>query len=171
MFELSNHQAKIANFTPRAEKHGDENVPAGSVRIEVTAHSSILDTLDPGLRTFLFRKPGVGEQPSLIEGDNLTSLARPSLKPLKLDEDFPGYTLEINTGLDMSEPLRLVDVELSSFSIEAMNGGSVTVAFSAACHPDADESGALCQLIQNVVDVTLVPPKAGEEQKPQSLAA
>lgn len=160
MFALKNHLAKIASFNPRAEKHGEDNVPAGDIKFEVTAHSSVLDEFHGGFRKFLFCRPRAGEQPGLpfSEGDNLTSLSLPNLKPQRLAEDFPGYTLQIASGLDTGEPLKLTEVELSNFVFEPLNGGSVTITFSATCHPDADASGELCQLIQNVVDITLTPP-------------
>lgn len=32
-------------------------------------------------------------------------------------------------------------------------------------HPDGRTSGKLCQLIQETVEITLVPPEAGEKQE------
>lgn len=161
-FALSKHQAKIASFNPRAEKHGDENVPAGDIKFEVKAHSSVLDLFDKSYRKFLYRKAAVGEQPGLplSDGDDLTQLAKPNLKPLRLDEDFPGYTLTLHTGLDMSEPWEFDDVELSNFTFEAIEGGSVAITFNATVHGDAESFGEICQQIQNVVDIGLEPPKA-----------
>jgi hypothetical protein len=165
-FTLKKQQAKISSFNPRAEKHGDENVPAGDIKFEVKAHSSVLDTFDPSYRPFLFRKADlVGEQQPLLEGDKLTALSKPNLKPLSLDEDFPGYTLTIGSGLDSIEPLVLTDVELSSFKFEAIEGGSVSITFNATVHGDADDFGAICQQIQNLVDITLDPPKAEAQQQ------
>ena len=89
------------------------------------------------------------------------------LKPLSLEEDFPGYTLRIESGLDMSDPLTLNDVELSGFKFEAIEGGSVGITFSATVHGDADDFGAICQQIQNVVDVSLEPPRAESQRQAQ----
>jgi hypothetical protein len=123
---------------------------------------------DPSYRPFLFRKAEhAGDQPSLIEGDNLTSLAKPNLKPLRLDEDFPGYVVRIGSGLELGSDLVLKDAELSNFVFEAIEGGSVSISFSATVHPDADQSGELCQQIQNLVDLTLEPPVAAEQQQAQ----
>lgn len=162
-FSLSKHPCKISSFNPRAEKHGEENVPAGDIKFETRVHSSVLDLFDSSYRPFLFRTAeSSGDQPALLPGDKLTALAKPKLAPLSLKEDWPGYRLEIGSGLDIAEPLVLTEVELSSFRIEAMEGGSVALSFTATAHPDADASGALCQAIQNTVDVTLVPPAAPE---------
>ncbi len=164
MFALQDHDAKVASFNPRAEKHGEENVPAGDIKFEIAAHSSILDAFHSGYRKFLFRKPGVGEQPGLpfADGDDLTALAQPNLEPLKLKEEFPGYSLKITSNLGFSEPITLGDVELSNFTIKPINGGSVNLSFSATCHPGEDQAGKLCQLIQNACVVTLEPPSKGK---------
>ena len=162
MFGLTKHPTKVSSFNPRAEKHGEENVPAGDITFETRVHSSVLDQFDPSYRKFLFRKADAsGDQQPLLEGDTLIAVAKPKLGPLKLNEEFPGYTLKIESGLELSKPLVLSDVELSNFRIEPMEGGSVSLKFNATAHPDADDAGLLCQVIQNTVEITLEPPKAG----------
>lgn len=172
MFNLENHPAKIASFNPRAEKHGDENVIAGDLKFEVTCGNGALDHFDKALRKMLCRKPASGEQSDLplSDTDGLTQRKLPHLAPLKWDEDFPGYTLSITTGLALDEALKLSDVELSGFVFEALDGGSVSITFRASFHPDGRTSGKLCQLIQETVDITLTPPDAGEPAQ-QKLAA
>lgn len=100
MFSLENQQAKIASFNPRAEKHGEENVPSGDLKLEVTCANAMLDHFDKGLRKMLYRKPASGEQTDLplSDTDGLTQRKFPHLSPLKWDEDFPGYTLSIDSG-------------------------------------------------------------------------
>jgi len=171
MFRIENQQVKICNFNIRAEKHGDENVKAGDLKIECTMHSSVLDCFDKGIRKLLYRKPASGEQTDLPLGDDgLTARKLPRLAPLKWDEDFPGYELSIVTGLAVDEVLKLDDVELSNFVFEAMDGGSVAITFRASAYPDGRTSGKLCQLVQETVEITLIPPDAGESTQ-QKLAA
>lgn len=165
MFELKNHEAKVASFNPRCEKHGQENVMAGDLKVECTGHSSLLDHFDKSLRKTLYRKPAPGEQTDLPLGDdNLTQRKLPRLAPLRWDEDFPGYKLHIVTGLAVDEVIELDDVELSSFVFEALDGGSVSITFRASFHPDGRTSGKLCQLIQETVEITLIAPEAGQQQ-------
>lgn len=163
MFKLEKQSCKVDDFNPRAERHGDENVPAGTITLSTRVHSSVLDQFDPSYRPFLFRKADAGgDQQPLLPGDDMTALAKPNLKPLALDEDFPGYTLEISSGLDLSKPLVLREAKVSNFRFEPIAGGSVALKFSVAVHPDADEAGALCTAIQRIVDVTLTPPGASD---------
>lgn len=162
-FQLPKTLATIDSFTPRAEKHGKENKPAGTLKISLTAHNTILDCFGTGFRLFLFRKAAAGEQQT--EGDSLTELAMPNLAALRLNEKFPGYTLQIDTGLELSEPTILEGVELSAFAFEPLKGGSVKLSFNAACHPDDEKQfGTLCQLIQNKAEITLTPPAPDMQQ-------
>lgn len=171
MFSLENQQVKIVHFNARAEKHGDENVKAGDLKIECRMHSSVLDHFDKGLRKVLYRKPAAGEQTDLPLGDDgLTARKLPRLAPLKWDEDFPGYHLSIVTGLALDEALKLDDVELSNFVFEPMDGGSIAITFRASLYPDGRTAGKLFQLVQETVEVTLTPPDAGEPAQ-QKLAA
>lgn len=166
MLTLNKATAKLSSFNPRAEKHGDENVPAGDLKFEVKVHSTVLDNFDHSYRPFLFRAADAsGDQPGLLKGDDLTELSKPKLRALVLEEEFPGYTLRIGSGLDSIEPLVLTDAKLSNFTIKAINGGSVSLSFSAAVHPDSEVAGELCSLIQEEVELTLEPPKAAAQQQ------
>jgi len=164
MFSLTKHQTKIASFNPRAEKHGEENVLAADLKIEATVHSATLDLFDKKLRPMFFRKAEIGEQQSLIEGDDLIGLRLPQIKGFTWDEDFPGYTIEIGSGLDIGKPLVITEVELSKFKFEPAEGGAVKLTLSASFHPSAELSGALCALIQDTVELTLLPPSAAQQK-------
>lgn len=166
MFSLTDQQTKITSFTPRMEKHGDENVLAGTLKLETTCHSSVLDNFDKSLRKLLYRKPTAGEQSELPLGDSdgLTARKLPHLAPLKWDEDFPGYKIEIQSGLALEEVIKLADVEIHGFAFEALDGGSVTVRWSANFNQDGRTIGKLCQLIQETVELSLTPPEREQEE-------
>lgn len=166
MFSLTTQQTKINHFSPRMEKHGDENVLAGTLKCETTMHNSVLDNFDKSLRKLLYRKPAAGEQADLPLGDSdgLTARKLPHLAPLKWDEDFPGYKIEIQSGLALDEVLKLDDVEIHGFAFEAMDGGRCTVRFSANFRQDGRTSGKLCQLIQETVELSLIPPSRDEQK-------
>lgn len=164
MFSLDNHQVRIANVNPRAEKHGDENKLATDIKIELKASNGVLDEFDQALRGALYRKPGKGEQQDLIAGaDGLTAVKFPLLGAVAWEDEFTGYELEIPSGLGLTDPLILVDITLKKFRFEPLEGGSVSITFNAICHPDADECGQLCALIQEEVALTLTPPTAQEQ--------
>lgn len=167
MFELDQTQIRILNFNPRVEKHGEENVPAGDLKIEVTVHNGVLDAFDKSLRSMLYRKPTKGEQTDLEfpGSDGMTQLRLPHLAPQKWDEDFPGYTIKIIEGMGLSDPITLTGCELSHFTFEAKEGGSVQITFRASFQHDRGQAGALCELIQETVEASVIPPSGNPKQQ------
>jgi hypothetical protein len=168
MFGLDNAPAKIANVNPRAEKHGEDNKLAADIKIELQAHNSILDSFDEKLRKALFRKPGKGEQQDMLDKDQLTAVQFPRVEGVSWQEEFPGYDLQISEGMGLAEPLFVSDVMLKKFRFEPLEGGSVNITFNVICHPDADEIGQLCTLIQSDVAITLTPPAKQSEALPKA---
>lgn len=166
-FSLQKTLAKIDSFTPRAEfDGGNERVPAGSIKITISGPSTILDTFFPGIRPVLFRKPDLaGEQEALFEVGGLTQVAFPKMKPLKLGEKFPGYTVDLTEDLDLSKPVTFGEATLSNLEFEMVNGGAVTLSMSIACHPNEEQAGTLCQWVQQERYITLTPPTASPQQQ------
>lgn len=164
--QLEKQACKIDSFNPRAERHGEEKVPAADLRISINGHSSLMDQFVPGMRQILFRKSDLsGEQIPMLPGDDLVQIAHPNIKPIVLDEDWPGYRLEIDGGLEFSQPLPISDVTLSNFKMEPINGGALKLSFSASFHPDKDLAGELSQLIQQERYIRVIPPKASAQQQ------
>jgi hypothetical protein len=165
MFALEKQPAKLVTFTPGKNFHGsDEKVAAGSIRLEVVCANDALDSFYPGLKAMLFRKRS-SDEPAPTNGDlfpgELTARRMPHLQPIKWDEEFPGYELEISAGLEASEAVCITEAKLSKFVIEPMDGGSCRIGFSAAAEMDSPEdSGQLCWWIQDQVELTLTPPAA-----------
>jgi hypothetical protein len=166
MFAVNNVQAKLASMNTRAEKHGEEPVPATDLKFKLALHSSVLHHFHPGLRSLLYRGVAkTGEQKSLLpdDQDGLTELALPNLEALKFNDEFPGYFCGLTVGLDASDVLKLKPVKLYGFSLEALNGGTVNVSFSVTAHPTQDQVGELYELIQREVQLTLTPPDLAAE--------
>lgn len=168
MLHLTKHTAKVENVNPRAEKHGDENKLAADIKLSFITSSHVLEHFDSHLRGALYREVLAGEQQSLIEGDRMTAVRFPRIGAVRWDEEYPGYELAIGSELGLTEPLTLVDVTLKKFSFEPLEGGSVAITCNAICHPDAEEAGALCALIQETVSLWLVPPIKQDAPEPEA---
>lgn len=170
MFEVQSSRAFVSSYNPRAEKHGDENKPAGDLRIEVTGLNTILEQFDNGLTSALFREVRKGdetrgemEQIDIISA--LPSVRYPLLQGLKWDDEYTGYKLVIESESGMLDPIEFCDVTLKKFAFEPIEGGSVRITFNAIVHPEKDQSGELCALIQEHVNLTLIAPQAAEQKK------
>lgn len=158
MLNLTDHSAKLASLNPRAEKHGDDNVPACDLKFETNVGKAEAEALFPGIARMLFRKPAVGEQQNLLGDDNLTQLKYSNLAPLKFDIDLPGYSLAIARGMGLAPALQLSG-ELKRFAVQGIEGGSFGLTFSVTCKPEPDQVGELYTMQQEDVWLTLTPPK------------
>lgn len=165
MFELHKIQAKVSSVSPHAEKHGKENVPAISVKFDAKVPAIVLDGLDKTLRKILFRKPAKdevvqGELPGTDETEGLTAKKYPNIPSLAWTEKLLGYQLDIGSGLESTGLLEIDDVKVSGFVIEAMDGGTVGLSFKCDFKSDAKLAGALCQMLQETVEISLASPQA-----------
>ena len=172
MFSLTKYHSAINHLNCRIERHGEDRVLAADLRISMTVENSAIDAIEPGLCESLFRRPGPGDQQSLIGPQSLTALKHPLLQPVKLSQEFTGYEVTIaNIGDD--EGLFLVDAKLKKFVIEPKEGGSAEISFTVSTEVDRDELAELADfLVTEDIALSLTPPKRaandsaaeGEEQ-------
>ena len=158
MFNLTNANATLRNWNPRSERRGEDRAMAGDIAFIVAQSNAVLEHFDSNLRPALFRQVRSGEQQRLDGEDAWTGVLLPKVKPLRWEEEWPGYRLEISEGLGLTEPLIFEDVTVRKFSFAAVEGGTVNIGFSVVVHPDAPESGALHALQLSEVVVSLTPP-------------
>lgn len=168
MFQIEDHEALLANINPRAEKHGDESVPALDIKFQLSMNNAALDAFDKGLRGAMFRPALSGEQQDMLDPDRLVALRFPRIERHVWDEEFPGYEIAIAGGLGLTEPMVLTDVTLKKFTFRPIEGGSVEITCTAQAHPDSEEVGALYLLQQKDVQLTLTPPSAQQEELQQA---
>ena len=166
-FSMQDRNVKVASVNPRAEKHGEDNVLAADIKIQANCASTVLDHFEPKLRSLLFRKPAVGEQQALpVDGnEGMTGIRCPELGELSWDAELTGYTMKITRGMGLAEPLLIDGVDLKKFRFSPLEGGTVAISFNVVCHPDTEQMGQLCDLIQEEVELTLIAPKAAAQKK------
>lgn len=169
MFNLTKANATLRNWNPRSERHGEDRAMAGDVAFIVAQPNAVLEHFDSNLRPALFRQVRSGEQQRLDGEDAWTGVLLPKVKPLRWDEEWPGYRLEICEGLGLTEPLIFEDVTVRKFSFAPVEGGTVNIGFSVIVHPDAPESGQLHALQLSEVVVSLTPPVKQHEAQPDLL--
>lgn len=163
MFSLSDHPANLTNLNVRIERYGDDRKLAADLKFILQAGNATLDSIEPGLRESLFRKPGSGEQQALpIDGNSLTAVKFPSLAPIKLTHEFPGYEIDLSVeGFADREPLPLVDVTVKKIEVAPLEGGSVSITFTASTGVEPEDLAELCDaLVRESVRLTVTPPSA-----------
>lgn len=165
MFQLDEALAKLTNLNLRTEKVGrDNHRPAADLKFEVDLPNTMLETIEPGLLRALYKgEKEQGHQGDLVAApEQLTTLRFPKAKPFQLTEDWPGYFAGISAGEFDVKDVELDKLTVKAIAIEAKTGGTVTVSFSAGCHPTPEDVAILYQLMGNEVELTLEPPSLEE---------
>lgn len=165
-FNLTKTAAKLNSFNIRAEKHGEENVPAGDLKLTIKAANTILDIFDPELRTALYKNTAANQGQEEVAGlpPTLPNLRFPNLDvPLKLKDQGVGYTLVLDWGLGGDSNLTLEGCEVNNFQATLEEGGTVELAFRVQIsNPDADVIGKLGVNVQHEITIDLTAPKPVE---------
>lgn len=153
-------EARVASVTNRVEKHGDDDVPAVSIGLEITAPNTLLDTIDPKLRHALYT--AVEGQEDLPGVEPATPVLRcHSFETHALTTVHEGWTLEVDDGIDGTLPMVFGGCKLSKFRVQAKQGGSIVLTFRAGtADVDADKLGKLGMHVGQSIWVTLHAPKA-----------
>ena len=165
MLSLQRAEATLGKIVNNHEKHGREKrVTNFAFPFEFRCRAEKLDEIARGLCASLFRKPEAGDQQELMGETEFTVVNCPDLKPSTLSQQYTGYEMTISPrgseSDDDGDALFLVDVKLSSFSIQPYEGGLCDVSFTATARIDLDTEAVPALRFSEVGDVllTLTPP-------------
>lgn len=136
-------EARMASLTTRIQKHGDEDVPAVSLGLQMTVANTMLDVIDPSIRESLFKR--VDGQPDLPGLESTTPALRcNSIDRAVLSTKYEGWTLEIDDGIDETTPKTFGGVKVDKFVVEPMTGGTFLLSLRVGTSDlDAEKSGML----------------------------
>lgn len=168
MFQIETMtEAHVATVTNRVERHGDDEVPAVSLGLEITAANTLLDIIDPKLRHALYEAVEGQEQLPGVEA--ATPLLRcHSFEQHTLTTSHEGWTLAVDDGIDDTEPMVFGGVKVDRFKVEAKQGGTIVLRFRVGTSDvDADKLGKLAMHNGQSIWITLKAP----EKKPDLIDA
>jgi hypothetical protein len=174
MFDLDHQSAKLTSVTAISEFKGDTREPACSMKFEITTNNLVLVHFDSKLRQALYTKAEKGAQPSTNDmfpdeemGDLVALKFHRLGYPLKWDLDLAGYELTFHIGLDDEKSnIALAEIKLSDFAFTPKDGGTVITTFKAYAKPSALDQGRIDQLLQQEVEISLVPPAPASSKQP-----
>lgn len=168
MFELTDPtEATLTSVTNRSELHGEEKVPAISLGFTVETANTILDRLSDTLRTALYTKasgqdglPGVEETLPMLRTTCMDSIA--------VDGSFDGWTLNVDHGIDESEPITFGGCKVDKFRVSPKQGGTVELHFRVGTSDiDAESLGLIGMKLGQDLSITLLAPKVPGAEKPK----
>jgi hypothetical protein len=154
----------IMNVNVRSELHGDDHVPAADISVRLNTSNHILSEFDGSLRSMLYKAVEASQQQGQLEGvepiSDMPLLRTTNLEqPLRLANEFMGYSLTIDRGLGGGSNVVVGDVAINKVRADCKEGGTVDLLFRLqASKLSADVIGKLATLIGCETKITLMPP-------------
>lgn len=150
--------ALLRTFTPRVEKHGEDDVSAASLGLTIEAPNTILDLLAPSLRPTLYAAPeGQVTLPGVEESTPL--LRTKVIETLKLTPCFEGWTLVITAGISEADNITIGDCKVDKFVVTPRDGGSVQLDLRIGSNDiDEHDAGWLYGHLRHEIEITLHAP-------------
>ncbi len=173
MFALTQQSATLVNVNPRSEIHGDEFKLATDLNFKIKVGNDILNEFHPNLKEALYRAAEAGDdgQGDLLQDQMPGHLPKQRfqfLGPIKWGWSGHGYALTVHYGFSGKSDILMIQTEVDNFRFDCQDGGTVIAAFRVIAHPEPEELGRLCEMIQQEVSISLQPPSL-EEQFQQRL--
>jgi len=155
-FSLDNQTAVIAHINPRSEKHGEENVPAADLKIAVTSGNELLSEIHPTLRSFLYK---TDESDGQLEGVESLTVRRFGnlIERLRLDHSLKGADVVIGFGLGGASDINLDTVDVDSFAVTIMEGGSIELTFRVKARPTGEQIKKLYEVMGCEITISVTP--------------
>ena len=160
MFSLANQAAKLTSVNPRAEIHGTDHVMAADLKFEIKVGNDVLSEFDPSLKSSLYKKADGPQGELITDAGHLPSLKFPLMGPVKWGKEFSGYETVIHYGVSGAQDIHMIDCEVDNLRFDCQDGGTVAVSFRVIAHPEPNEFGRLCEMIQQEVEMSLIEPEA-----------
>lgn len=160
MFSLKNQAAKLTSVNPRAEIHGQDKKLAVDLKFEIKVSNDVLSEFDPSLKSAIYRAADPGEGDLLADQPGvLPKLKFPLMGAIKWDKSFAGYETIIHYGVSGNMDISLIETDVDNFNFDCQDGGTVVVSFRVIAHPEAEQLGRLCEMIQQEVEMSLIEPE------------
>lgn len=161
-FQLTKERALLAHLNTRTELHGDEDVPACDLKLELSLHNSVLNKLHPKLREVFY----MADKQADIEADHLVNLRFPQMSAFSWDVELPRAVLTIH---DEVEGDFVIQGKANKFKLELLEGGTTKLQIRIQMGEiDPQDAATLFGMLRQTVSCSLAP--ANEEEKPDNFA-
>lgn len=150
MLTLTNQRATIAHLNIRTEKHGDADVTAVDIKLQVDIPNEFLNDLSPGMVSAFYvdddRRPDLLHRPLMLRF--------PHLGVIKWKEIVENWVLVLN-GYDLKEGRYRFNVDVSKVHFECKEGGTVSFVMTLSAYPDSDATVVLLTWLRREIAVDL----------------
>lgn len=156
-FYLTKERATFAHLNTRTELHGDAEVPACDLKLELSLHNSVLNKLHPELREVFY----TANKQMDIEQDHLVNLRFPQMSAFNWATEIPRAVLTIH---DEVEGDFIVQGKANKFKLELLEGGTTKLQIRFQMGEiDPQDAATLFGMLRQTVSISLAP--AAEDEK------
>lgn len=160
-FALVRERCTLKSLNIRAEKHGDDDIPAVDIDFSLTTSNSILKKLDARLLPLLYTH----DKQMDIQDEFMRKLQFPLLGVLSWGLELLRMRLEVHDIESDDNNVIMAGGKLKKVKINAKDGGTVEVTFQVQfSKADMDDTAKLARVLMHDVPVTLHQEAAVEEQ-------
>ena len=142
MLQITEFTEAALKLTTRSKTHGDEKVPAVTLKLTLTVANTVLDAIDPTIRESLFKL--ANGTYDMLNPEHTPVLRCNSIDRVTLATKHEGWTLEVDSGIDETQPKVFGGCKLDKFVLEPKQGGSCVLTFNVGTSDlDEDRAGML----------------------------
>ena len=154
MFQLTAQQSKIAHLNVRKEKHGQEEVTAVDIKVEVDVPNDFLSYLNSTLKSDLYGKYDNAAQGDLVPDPGyLPRLKHPEIKHIKWTGEMKKAQVIIH-GATKKASIAF-DADVNKLVLECKDGGTVSISFRVQVIPEANLKSKLLDMLGVETKVTV----------------
>ena len=165
-FQFVKQAMKLTSVNIRRELAGKDPASgrtASDLRLVVEGGNDLLDKLDVNLRGAFYRADTDGQ--GVLLPHALTKRTHPLLKAdaLLYDLKCAGYRVTLDHAGNEESAIVLDDADINDFKLDLKEGGTVAISMRCQFHPELGQINPLADKLQQVVTVTMTPPKVPKQ--------
>jgi hypothetical protein len=150
MLTLTNQRSTIAHLNIRTEKHGDKDITAVDIKLQVDIPNEFLNDLAPGMLAAFYvdddRRPDLLHRPLMLR--------YPHLGVIRWKEVVENWVLILN-GYDQHDGRYTFNVDANKVHFECKEGGTVSFVMTLSTYPDSEAIVVLSTWLKREISVDL----------------
>lgn len=153
MIAFQQQELRIVKANPRQEFHGDNEVFAMDLRVEMTVPNTMLDRIDDRLRASLYRGDG---NPDLLGPDeeHMPNVRFRQLGSILWSASISPASLTLHLGTKKNE-VTLSDSKFNKLRITPLAGGTCELIWRLQCYPTEEEAARIMTVLRHTIKGTL----------------
>lgn len=163
--ELTEATVLLSHLNSRVEKHGEDNVAAGDLKIRAQLSNDDLAMFHPTLKSCLYlydknADEDLVDKAKASDPHYLPHLRFQDMSPFSWKGEMVGAKVTVHSGIDKKSDIVLDSCKVNNVNLEPQQGGTVIVTMRIQMHPNETQSGKLWAMIGSNITISIEPPES-----------